>query len=484
MANKLLDLTLFYKGKRLNFAQEGREIKSKFEIGSNINLFWEILNTKFPDKFEFVSKKGNGYVLNLHSSMTCEIEENGSPLSDDELKQKKILSGKSIVLNEKLSGKISFLEDYEISFRYVKPYIRILSREDKALIKKFDRRQKPREGALFELFFVFGGLTLFMGVLLYMVGQYEPPVEENLLAQKIARAKQAVQEIKLEQKDDKPDDKPKDEPKQRDNVVKKPVSKKALTEAVEQAERETEQELQAIVGDLDLGDLGDIGDVDLAATDDVGAEILEANVASEIVVAGGRGGAKRKVNAAAVADFDVDAGGGADALLGDADGLDGIVGGADLEGLGDLGLGELDMSEFGDVDAIETKKVGGSVEFKKIEAKYAALAMVSEEDIDLIEMTDEQKSQMSSIKQQVGTYRSRLVSLYNQESLIVDMGGYLNISLVIASNGSVEAVDIERASGANFTDDFISKCRKLIMKWKFGVKKPAKYRFRQKLQNG
>ncbi|PID28648.1 MAG: hypothetical protein CSB55_03700 [Candidatus Cloacimonadota bacterium] len=483
MANKLLDMTLFYKGKRLNFAREGREIKSKFIIGSNINLFWEILDSKFPDKFEFLTKKGNRYIINLHSSMSFEVEENNLVLSPEELKMKKILSGNSIILNEKISGTVSFSEHYKISFRYKKPYLRPISAADKELIRKYKRRQEYRKGAVGEFIFIFGGLTTFMIILFYLMSQYEPPVEENILQQKIARAKESVQKIQFEEQKETPEKKKEQKINTANITQKKPESQKELKKIVKEANKQAEKRIQDIIGDLDLGDFGGAGDVDLNADTDFGAEILEANVSAEIVVSGSRGGKKRKVNKAAVADFNTSAVKSSGDLLEDTGSLSNLVGDADLGDIGDLGLGEMDLSDLGGVEDIKTKEISGSVEFAKVKASYAALAMVSEEEIDLTSMSQEDQNQFASIKNQVATYRSRLVSLYSQESLIVDMGGYLNITLYISGSGKVEGVDIERVSGSNFTDDFINKCRKLIMKWKFGVKKASKYQFRQKLQN-
>jgi hypothetical protein len=474
MSNKILNLTLFYKGKQLNFAQEGKEIKSKFEIGSNMNLFWEILNTEFPDKFELLSKNENGYLLNLHSSMSYEIQESGQTLTHNDLKTNKILTGKSISLNEKLSGKVSFLQDYEISFSYVNPFIKILSREEKALIKEFDRRQKPREGAIFELSFVFGGLVVFMSLLLYLVGQYEPVVE-NEIAKKIITAQRMVQQIKIE----------KETNKMSDEVEKDPIPKPTpirpgdnIEEIVRNAELAVEQSINELVGDIDLGDVAD-EDIDLNANQEVSAEFLEVNVASEILVENGVN--KNKIiNAGLESNFETDPGTGS--VLDNVSGLDNVINAEEFENIGNLELSEIEISDFEQPSEIATKKINNVLDFENIDSNFENLTEMDETEIDLEELPKDLRNQMASIKQQIATFRSRLINLYDQESLIVDMGGHLDISLIIAENGEVKSVDVKPLPGSTFTDEFIRLCRKLIMAWKFGVDKPAKYRFKQRLQ--
>ncbi|MCB5253550.1 MAG: hypothetical protein LHW51_11310, partial [Candidatus Cloacimonetes bacterium] len=71
---KVLSLRLNYKGKFLDYAKEGKEIKNKFVIGSNKFLQWQILEPAFPDKHTFIKQKGGEYVMELlpNSQLSCE----------------------------------------------------------------------------------------------------------------------------------------------------------------------------------------------------------------------------------------------------------------------------------------------------------------------------------------------------------------------------------------------------------------------------
>ncbi|MCD8479916.1 MAG: hypothetical protein LRZ88_06605 [Candidatus Cloacimonetes bacterium] len=70
---KILSLRLNYKGKFLDYAKEGKEIRKQFFIGSNKHLQWQILDTSFPDKHLFVKQVGNALVMNIPpgASFTC-----------------------------------------------------------------------------------------------------------------------------------------------------------------------------------------------------------------------------------------------------------------------------------------------------------------------------------------------------------------------------------------------------------------------------
>ena len=102
MAKKLLNLKLIYKGKELDTTRQNRDFTSKFYIGSDKHLFWQILDNSFPKKFLLVEKKGQTYVLNIHKSMHVTVQKDKKTLKGKELKRKRILNNNHLILKRKV----------------------------------------------------------------------------------------------------------------------------------------------------------------------------------------------------------------------------------------------------------------------------------------------------------------------------------------------------------------------------------------------
>ena len=113
MSKKILNLQLIYKGKTLDNAIQGRDFTSKFYIGKNKNLLWQLLDISFPDKFKFVEKKGSNYNINLSNNMDVKVHKDGEILDKNKL-QKILTAGydyftKKLKLEKPKYSKVSLI---------------------------------------------------------------------------------------------------------------------------------------------------------------------------------------------------------------------------------------------------------------------------------------------------------------------------------------------------------------------------------------
>jgi len=238
---------------------------------------------------------------------------------------------------------------------------------------------------------------------------------------------------------------------------------------------EFEQEFGLTLGDGISGMPGGEG------VGDFSNELLEVTEVSEIVVAGtGPGTGSGPTATRGASDLDIAGAGGFD-LEGVGDGLGDIGGleGLDLGGTG--GFEEVDLASLGgDVGSYNVTKVESKAQFQAVKKRFAGIKMVKEGTIKIEEMTPEAKTELANIDNVVSTYKPQITKLFTVESMLMDMYGTIEFSLIISASGRVEAVDMEVADGSYFTDNFLGKCRQIILNWKIKVKEPIGYSFRMK----
>jgi hypothetical protein len=144
MPGKVLSLDLKYQGKFLTYARSNSDFKgSKFFIGSDRNIFWQILDSTFPKQHLLVSKEGSKYQIHLTKGMSLNVQKGDQTLTPEDLKSKKILNGDTLTVDESTSGHISFLNDWEIDFAFRNVYAPSLTQEDIALMKQFSHYSQP-----------------------------------------------------------------------------------------------------------------------------------------------------------------------------------------------------------------------------------------------------------------------------------------------------------------------------------------------------
>lgn len=140
---KILSLRLNYKGKFLDYAKEGKEIKKNFTIGSNKFLQWQILDPSFPDKHMFIQQKGGEYVMQLLPGSQLSCEKGGNAVDSNYLKQNNLLSGNELVLKQDIKGTLTLSPDWNVEFEFREPWVSVLTEEERQIVALYARREKP-----------------------------------------------------------------------------------------------------------------------------------------------------------------------------------------------------------------------------------------------------------------------------------------------------------------------------------------------------
>ncbi len=465
MAEKVLNLKLIYKDKSLDVIKYKRDFHNKVYIGNDKKLFWQILDKQFPQKHEFLTKKGSEFRINLRDEMSYRITKDNQELTEEELKRKNIIKKNKLILDPKTEGEIKFRDNWKIKYNFALPYSFTPSAEEIKLAKKFSHLPPLSPQQKFtRLFILLGILFTFIG--LYIVElNYVPPKRVNL-KEKLRHIEQIA--TKVEPVAEVPEEK---------QVARSQKEEKVVDEEVEQAQEMTSSQFEQEFGlSLESGMPGGEG------TEDFNNELLEVTQAEQITVEGGtQGSGSRKAKAQrGAADLDL-AGTSGYNLESAGDGLSGLGGtsGIDLGGSGDFE--EVDMSGLsGKVGDYKIHKIQNSAEFKAVKKRFAGLKSVKAGSIKLKKSSPKVQSEVANIDQIVTTYKPQITKLFTTESMLVDMYGSIEFVLYIGDNGNIEAVEINASKNSSFTNSFLSKTRKIIMNWKIEVKNAIVYSFRMK----
>ncbi len=470
MTDKILSLKLKYKEKYLDTARYKRDFHNKFFIGSGKHLFWQILDKAFPDKYALLSKKGSSFMLKLREGMEVSIKKNNQELSRDDLERANLLKGNYLTLDPSTSGKVSFGEKWAIEYSFSSQYVYVPTAEELMIAKQFARFSPLTPQQKFTRIFILLGI-LVTGVGLYIAESfYEPPIEIDF-AERLSRiedfATQVTPEIVEEIEEVGPDE-----------TVRGPEeTEEDISEQVEQAAAMSSSEFEQEFG-LSLGSGMPGGE----GSEDFSNVLLEVTEVSEIVAAGTGGQASSSSQQATRGSSELDvAGASGFDLEGLGDGLGDIGGMEELNLGGTGGFEEVDLASLGGtVGNYQVTKVESKKQFAAVRRRFAGIKIVKEGSIKLEEMTPEAKTELANIDQIVSAYKPQITKLFAVESMIMDMYGTIEISIIISGSGTVEAVDIDMIKGSYFTDTFLSKCRQIVMNWKIKVKEPIGFSFRMK----
>lgn len=470
MADKVLNLKLKYKDKVLDTVRQNRDFKKKFYIGNDRDLFWQILDKAFPKRFNLISKMGSSFKMNLRDDMKVIVKKDNQELGMDDLKRANLIKGKTLTLDPSTAGTIDF-GSWEIEYSFSKPYTYAISAQEISIAKQFAKFPPSTPQQKFTRIFIILGLIATWLGLFIVESTYVPPLTMDF-AERMQRIEDFATQVQPEIIEDV------------EGAIETQVGKsreemeEEVTEQVEYAQEMTSAQFEQEFGlslDVGAGIQGGTG------TGDFSNELLEVTEVSEIVAAGSGGtgtGAKARRGAA---DLDIAGSGGFD-LEGSGDGLGGLgdMSGLDLGGTG--GFEEVDMASLGgNVGSYNITKVKSKAQFSAVKKRFAGIKMVSEGSIKVKQTISPQtKSIVADIDRVVATYKPQISKLFGVESMMMDMYGTIEFSIIINKNSKVEAVDIEVIKGSYFTDSFLSKCREIITNWKIPVNDPIGYSFRMK----
>ncbi|MDP8268172.1 MAG: hypothetical protein P9L97_05535 [Candidatus Tenebribacter davisii] len=480
MADKILNLKLKYKDKLLDIARHKRDFSNKFYIGNDRDLFWQILDKAFPRRYNLVTKSGSSFKMHLRDDMKVTVKKDNQELGIDDLRRANLMKGKTLTLDPTTTGFIDFGGDWEIEYNFSKPYSYVPSAQEISIAKQFAKFPPVTPQQKYTRIFVILGLVVCWIALYIAESTYVPPVQVNF-AERMQRIEDFATEIQP--------DFAQEEVVETEGTTDTQVGKsreemeEEVTQQVEQAQEMTSAQFEQEFGlSLNVG----AGIAGGTGTGDFSNELLEVTEVSEIVAAGSGGpgsgsdGPKARHGAS---DLDIAGSGGFD-LESSGDGLGGL---GDVEGLGlDLGgtggFEEVDMASLGgNVGSYNITKVQSKAQFSAVKKRFAGIRMVSEGSIRVKQTTSPQtKSLIADIDRVVATYKPQIEKLFGVETMMMDMYGTLQFSMIINKTGNVEAVDIEATEGGYFTDSFLAKCREIILNWKIAVKDPVGYSFRMK----
>jgi hypothetical protein len=465
MSKKILNLQLIYKGKTLDNAIQGRDFTSKFYIGKNKNLLWQLLDISFPDKFKFVEKKGSNYNINLSNNMDVKVHKDGEILDKNKLQNKKLISNNRLILKEDSEGEIVLADNWKVSYFFKEPYKVIPTKEQLAIYKEYARKPELTDEDKFtRIFIILGLLVTTIGLVINNM-TYEPPkvktftekyqvIQENLATQVQI---DETEEVKVSTKENLAET---------DFTASK--TKEEVVKAVEQAQEQTQADLAS--AGFDVGGF----DGDETGLESDGAEIYAITTDFDIVASGPGDGVTGGYTSSNDLDlggagFDLDTSSGGLESLGDVNGFD----------IGSAGFEEVDIASIaGDVGDIVVKQITSTAEIEEIRRRHAGIKIAREGEINVEEQTPEERTQLANIDQIVSTYKPQLRKLFRIENLVTNMYGTIEITIVIKSNGKIDEVLISQASGSKFTDSFIEKAKEIVYKWNIKVKETTAYSFR------
>jgi hypothetical protein len=464
MEKKILNLSLKYKGKYLDIAKYQRDFHKRFFVGSDKNLIWQILNDNFPEKFLLIERKKDYFILHLWEHMDILVKEGNQIFTKQQLLENGILENNRLRLQENQMGRLRLLDEWEIEYSFVKPAKRVLTEAEKMAIKQFSTFSKLSPQERNTRIFLLVGIVLTVGLLSIFEANYQPP-EINNLADRLSRLETIATRVEIPAlKEEKPVQK---------TYKPREESEQEVTQQVQQAARMTAEEFQAEFGlSLDAGLSG-------GGEENLNNQLLEITEVQEIVASGkgGQPGYAPQITRGA-SELDVisskvqlDEGEG----LGSLGGLEGI----DLDA--ESGFEEIDLANLGgNIGQYTITKIESKKKFEEIKKRFSGIKMMQEGNIEIQEMQPQERTELANIDNIVSAYKPQIVKLFTTESMMIDMYGSLEFSIIISPPGKVEAVDLNPIEGSYFTPTFLNKCQEIILNWNIPVDEPVGYSFRMK----
>lgn len=443
--DKILSLRFYYKGKNLDIAKEERDIKDKFVVGSDKHNQWQILDNTFPKKHLLIKKAADGFKLILHKGMQLTVKKGDDILTEEALRNQNLLKKNELFLDKNTTGYVSYAGDWSIAYEFVKPYRRVLTDDDRRLIREYQRPPvlTPQE-KLFRNLLIIAILITIIGAIIFE-NAYTPPVYQRTLAQRvqIEREVAPIEETMVFE----------------ERIAEEPVAEPTEGEADPAAPRGAAALLGFDPGEVS-GPAVDMptGPALVTYSEQIVASRPGAGAPGTGPGAGlpgttpGRAGAS--FDAGAVAPSGISPG---ELFRGDID-------------PGRLGLRDVDASVLGgETGEITFTQVTRSEQLEALgrarqRALSAGLQTVDETAIETL--PPEAREAAANIRQFIQPFIGQLDELFLQERQVRNIYGSIQITLYFRANGQVEAVNIDERPGSFFTDSFKAKATEIMMQWR------------------
>lgn len=474
MANKQLNLHLNYKGKELDTAKYGRDFTKKLVIGSSKYLFWQILDTSFPDKHTFLTGTGNEFALNLLPGNTVQCKKGNQDVDQSFLTSSKILNGTQLKLQQDMTGVVKLNKDWEVSYEYREPYEKVMTEEQRQIFNQYSRRPEPTSVEKFNrgMLLLLTALTV---IFLIVYDRLIKPEEKaaTSLEQKLEQMTQATRVIP--------------------EVAQQTSSFEEDAAGAEEAPTGTAQAAQT--GQVAQG------------TGRPGVAGTASSAAGAFGIGGFNAGATQQgLNFSAVTTSETfgatrpggrgTGGGGSGTGPGGSgpgspgssfNAAAGQIQGADLGAVATSGpryQGSSTRPSGGAVsvvtgDASRVAPIGRPVTqsgaITAVKNQFVAGGATTASEGSIASVPEENRGDVENIKARVNRNKGRIQSVYNSESRVTPQSGAVSITLYI-DGGSVRAADVVPTSG-NLTTDFLKKVESEVKGWSFNTSKKVKYQF-------
>lgn len=469
--SKLLNLTMHYKGKVLDRVRYGRDFKKKFFIGSDKYLFWQILDESFPEKHLLVTKKGDQLYLQLPPGAKVSCSKNGSPVDSSYLSKNNLLRDNKLLLSPDMSGTLTLSPNWEVSFEFIEPFVKVLTPEEKQIASQYARRPQPTATERFNrnLIFLFILLTVVF-VLIFDLFLKKQMTYDYTLEQKIAMLQKA-ERVEAE-------------------ALAKPGSYEPATELPEKAEPATTGKAQQGVtgGGGSVKSAGAIfgggfGSFDPNATSS--ARPIQAITTAESFVTSrpgrgggyGPGGSATGTGGGYSTTFDPNAPRTFSSDIGSVVTKAPQVSGSSIRpDVGTIAKATGDQSRLAPSGVVFGQTAQSSQLISSFKTKK--VAQISEGSI--AQAPPETKTRYETISAMVNSRRSQINTLYTKWNAIIPFSGSVTIRLLITSSGKVQEALI--TPNGQIPSGFLTELKQLCEAWSFPVSDESDYTFTVRLR--
>lgn len=486
MSNKILNLKLIYKGKVLDIAKQKRDFTDKFLIGSDKDIFWQILDRSFPEKYILLSKNGESYQLHVRQGMTLSVQKSGEVLDEAALRRQNLLTDSKLQLQEGLQGTVRFSTSWEISFEYVVPYVPQLSAEQRQIIKQYARRTELTEEERFTRNFMIIAVFLTFVCMFAFDKLYNPIIMENTLSSRLKASQEVATKVEI--------DESMKEEAQVAEAVETGSEEAEKQEQKEQKEPEQAKTTQATSSTVSsTGSRGNTAAASIlgfnpgstqAPKQGIRAKVVSMTVDEQIVATGPGGGGRGTGTGGSAGG----GGGGTTAARGGSAFNTAPVNkrnvdvGTLFQGNPNLarssGMKEIDASALGgSTGKIQAVRIYSSPQLSSVRRSFSSAGIAAVKESELAVAAPEVKASYADIKRYVAINKPQLQNLFLEESRLQSMYGAMEVTLYISESGRVEAVQINPKSGSSFTASFLQKADQLMRSWRIPVSKKAVYTF-------
>lgn len=494
MAKTQLTLKLSYKGKLLDVVKANSHFKSKWPIGSNKHLLWQVLEPSFPDKHILVSQQGNEWVMHLLPGADVDCSQNGKPVDASTLKSSGILKGNDLTLRNDMNGKVNLNPDWAVSFEFGEPWVHILTEEERQIVAQYSRRgeitptEKFNRGMV--LFFIF--LTVIF-LFAYEFFLKPPTIAADTVEAKLAQIQ--AQRIELPQQVA-----PRPSGESDADAAAREAAAKAAAEAAARAAAEASAREAANAGRQQGAPGGTPGGQGSASA--VFGNFTPGAVRRSDVVAA----TTTRTFVAASRDGGPGGGPGSGPGGGPGTGPGGSASNFDPGAIGSYNQSEISsvVTNRPGIQGSSTRPSGENIsvasggDLSKLAprgrpiaqsaADQSAIRTFQSENVEVMTSENitaapaETRPDLQTIASQVNSRKGQVENLYRRAAAIKATSGSVKIRLYIDNRGNVVTATVTPTT-EGFTEQFLRDLKTLVEGWSFNISSKQVYEFTYRLSN-